>query len=361
MDTAKGDSVIFLYIPEHLKRKGYHYSTLLYPFWGVQEMKNKIASTELFKMQNFDPAYYQLTKESASADYVLLPYNYWFLKKRDPELISLYIEEAKKLNKPLLIDAIGDTMKKIDIPNSVVLRYASYRGRLKENDIIVPVFAEDLLVSHQSGEFKAKEKSKKAIIGFSGWSSFSLFTLPRTYIRNAHLLLLGVFISHFRAHTKGIFLRKKIINTFKKTEAITTNFLERTSFSGNVKTAQGDIDTLRKEFVENILESDYTLCVRGDANQSTRFFEVLSLGRIPIFIDTDIPLPLEDKINYKEFCIFIDYRDIKDIDTIVSEFHKAVSPEKFKEMQKKAREAYKTYLRVDTYTEHLMEILKEKA
>jgi len=324
-------------------------------------MKDKFASIELFKRQNFDPSFYRIVEDSSEADYVLLPYSYWFLLREDPKLVSLYEKEARSLGKPLLIDAIGDSAKEINIPNSVVLRYASYRKKLKENDVIVPVFADDLLVAHKDGAFTAKEKSEKPTVGFSGWSSFSFFTLPRPYIRNAHLLLLGIFFPQLRARTKGIFLRKKILSILKKSQLVTPNLLERESYSGNIKTAKGNVNTLREEFVNNILESDYTLCVRGDANQSTRFFETLSLGRIPLFVDTDIPLPLEDKINYREFCVFIDYRDINRIDKIVADFHKKVTPERFTSMQKRAREVFETYMRMDVYTKYLMQTLKEKA
>ena len=361
MDNKQIRNVISFYIPQDLVREGYHYSALLYPFWGVQEMKDKFASTELFRRQNFDRAFYGLVEDVSDADYVLLPYSYWFLMRKDPNLVSLYVKEAKKLGKPLLIDAIGDSAKEIKIPNSVVLRYASYKKILKHNDVIVPVFADDLLLAHRDGVFTAKEKSEKPTIGFSGWASFSFLTLPRPYIRNAHLLLLGIVFPYLRARTKGIFLRKKIITILKRSELITANFLERKSYSGNIKTAEGDVNTLRKEFVENILESDYTLCVRGDANQSTRFFEVLSLGRIPIFVDTDIPLPLEGKVNYKEFCVFVDFMDTKHIDRIVADFHKEVTPKEFINMQKKAREAFEKYMRMDSYTEHLMQELKKRS
>ena len=261
---------VSFYIPKHLIRDGYHYSLLLYPFWGVQEMKDKFASTELFKRQSLDPTFYSLVEDSVSADYVLLPYSYWFLMRNDTELVSLYEKEARSLRKPLLIDAIGDSAKDINIQNSVILRYASYRKKLRGNDVIVPVFAEDLLMSHQNGVFTAKEKSEKPIVGFSGWASFSFLTLPRPYIRNAHLLVLGKFFPYFVAKTKGIFLRKEIINILKKSKLITPNFLERESYSGNLKTAKGNVNTLRKEFVQNILESDYTLCVRGDRSEERR-------------------------------------------------------------------------------------------
>ena len=47
------------------------------------------------------------------------------------------------------------------------------------------------------------------------------------------------------------------------------------------------------------------------------------------------------------------------LDKIVAEFHSKVSPEEFKNMQKKARGAYEKYLRIDKYTPFLMERLKQ--
>ena len=49
------------------------------------------------------------------------------------------------------------------------------------------------------------------------------------------------------------------------------------------------------------------------------------------------------------------------IAAIVAEFHRSISPERFKEMQRKAREAYETFLRIDRYTPFLMQTLKELA
>ena len=91
-------NILSLYIPKDLIRgKEYHYSVLLYPIWGVQEMKDKFANVELFKRQNLDSSYYSLTEDSSKADYVFLPYNYWFLMRNDPGLVLLYEKEAKIL------------------------------------------------------------------------------------------------------------------------------------------------------------------------------------------------------------------------------------------------------------------------
>jgi len=350
-----------LYIPKHLVRKEYNHSILLFPFWGVREGKSTPITTAIFRQQSFDTSYYSLTENSDQADYIFLPYSYWFLLKHDPQLIAAYVREAQNIGKPLLIDAIGDTMKAIDIPNSVVLRYAQYGNRLKDNDVLIPLYAEDLLESYKGGKISIRSKSERPSIGFVGWSSLPLLTYPKTHIKDFPVRFLGFFTTRFDLYRKGVLLRNKALKILESSSGIDTKFIYRKSFSANTKTAEGDIDVLRKEFVDNIVDSDYALCVKGDANQSTRFFEALSLGRVPLFIDTDIVFPLEDIIAYKDFCVFVNYRDLKKLPQILIDFHNDVSPEKFGEMQLQARDAYEKYLRIDVFTKYLMEDLKDRA
>ncbi|MBI2618390.1 exostosin family protein [Candidatus Kaiserbacteria bacterium] len=314
-----------------------------------------------FDQINFDTQYYALTENSEKANFIFLPYNYWSLEKDEPQLITAYAHEARKLRKPLLIDAVSDKIGKIPISNSVALRYSYYRSKLKKSDIVIPVYAEDLLASYRNGILTMRDKKELPTVGFAGWSSLPFFTYPKTYIKDLPLFLLGFLTPQFDLYRKGVLLRRKALKILEQSPLIETRFLYRKSFSGNIKTAEKNTDILREEFVENIINSDYTLCIRGDANQSTRFFETLSLGRIPIFVDTDMALPLTDIINYRDFCVFVDYRELKNIDKIIHEFHRSVSPEKFKHMQKQARETYEKYLRIDSYTPFLMEKLRQLA
>ena len=47
----------------------------------------------------------------------------------------------------------------------------------------------------------------------------------------------------------------------------------------------------RSEYLNAIDESDFVACPRGDANQSARFYESLSAGRIPVLPDTSVIFP----------------------------------------------------------------------
>jgi putative IMPACT (imprinted ancient) family translation regulator len=98
--------------------------------------------------------------------------------------------------------------------------------------------------------------------------------------------------------------------------------------------------------------------VRGDPNASNRLFEVCALGRIPVVIDTERNLPWSDVLDYRGFCLMVDYRDINRLGDIVADFHVNITPERFEQMQRRAREVYVTYFRIDSLMKHIIQALK---
>jgi len=348
-----------LYIDKNNLSKNIAYSPFLFPFFGVDIKPNAPFTLATFNKLGFDTKYYDLVDDIGDADYVFLPHGYWGLLKNDSKLIDFYKELSKKHNKPILIDAVGDIMDEIKIPNSVILRLAQYKGRMSENQIIVPCYIEDLLDVYYGRDMQMRERKEKASIGFSGWTHLDFWKFPKTYIKNLPINIFSKIFPKYKIYRKGIFLRDEVTEAMEKSKSIYTNFIKRSSFSGNVKTAEDDMNEIRSNFVSNIIDNDYSLCVRGDANASTRFYEILSLGRIPFFVDTECVLPLEDKINYKEFCVFVDYKKMDNFGDELHTFHKNISPEEFKNMQIKAREAFEEYLRIDVFTKYLMNKLRE--
>lgn len=109
------------------------------------------------------------------------------------------------------------------------------------------------------------------------------------------------------------------------------------------KTAESN-EEFRNKFVENIIESDYTLCVRGLGNNSVRFFETLCCGRIPVFVNTDSTLPFDNLIDWKSLCVWVEEKDIDNIAAAVVEFHNNISEEEFLNLQEKLREIWEEYL-----------------
>jgi hypothetical protein len=348
------------YIHPDFKNDALSPAPILYPLWGVPNMKSTPYNEEFFSTYSYDTAHYELVESIATADFVLVPYRYNELLKKDVELYNNIVKFAKDAGKPVLVDGTGDIEKRIQEDHVYALRVGGYSFIKQKNDIQIPFYADDLLERYFDGKLKLRNKNEQPSVSFSAWAKVTPVQRVKWFIKEFPDRLKGLFISRYRAIKKGVLVRAKVVTVLQKNSKIATDFNIRSSYSGHKKTAEKDMKTLREEFVKNIHSNDYGLVVRGDANSSARFYEVLSLGRIPLFVDTACNLPLTDNVDYKEFCIFVDHMDIKNIDDILLKTHSQISSEKFIAMQRRAREVYEKYFRIDAFTEHLMYELKKK-
>lgn len=359
-DAAKHS--VNLFVDYTLLDKRYAHIPLLYPFLGTIAWSSNPFMNGIFSVHGYDSSHFRLVPECSKADYFLLPYNYWHLRRKNTRLLHEFIKRGIAAQKPILIDAYGDCMDHISIPRATILRLGQYRRKLTKNDLIVPVYTEDLLELCCGGKLSMRQKTvDKPLVGFTGWARLPFWKYPRPHLKDWAVRILSLFDSGLIIYRKGVFWRQEAMKALEASSVLNTNFIVRTSYSGSIHTVTGEFNSLRNEFIKNILESDYTLDVRGDANQSTRFYEVLSLGRIPIMVDTERVMPLENLIDYKKFSIWVDWRDLGRIGDIVADFHTRIKPEDFLAMQQNARSVFENYLRLDGFTKYLAEELKDRA
>ena len=129
-------------------------------------------------------------------------------------------------------------------------------------------------------------------------------------------------------------------------------FIFRKHYRGGALTeAQRNQTTL--EYYDNLLQSDYVLCVRGAGNFSVRFYETLMMGKIPIFVNTDCLLPLADEIDWKKHVVWVEWDERHLIASKVLDFHQNISPEAFVELQLQNRKLWKEQLTVGHYLQKL--------
>lgn len=334
------------------------YANLLFPLWGTgADKKNIIYLGSAFKKHGFNANLLKLVPTPQEAEYVLIPHEYWRLRRRAPASLEKMIAEAQRVSKPILIDAGGDEPGVVDVPNARVLRMNQFKFELPSYEIKIPIPCEDLLETYFGGELQIRMKSKIPSIGFVGWADMPLIQRLRSFTKELPIRLRTLLNTQYATKIKGVFWRERANRIFRASSRIRTNFIIRSSYSGNIETLEGKQEKNRQEFVDNIIGNDYALVIRGDANDATRFYEVLSLGRIPVLIDTSVVLPLETIINYREFCVIIDYKDLSKAPDILADFHAGISNEKFMNMQRKARDAFEHYLRYDAFTPHLVDLL----
>lgn len=297
---------------------------------------------------------FEVVKNPADADYILIPHNYFGAMRKNRG----YLRECERLSaesgKKLLLFAYGDSDEEIPFPDAIIFRSSQYRYKKKKNEIMMPAYVEDLGMS----EFLApgvprapRPLAIKPVVGFCGWAAFSSWrNAVKTYVK-AYVLtyVSSVGRPDVLAKKKGLLFRKEVLEILRKSKNIEPNFVIRDFYSHHKATIKIPPEQARREYVENILGSDLSLAVKGDGNYSLRFYEILSLGRVPVLIDTDCVLPLEHVIAYDEFILRIPYRDISRSDEIITDFWGNLTEEKFAEMQKKAREAFEKYLRIDAF------------
>ena len=109
----------------------------------------------------------------------------------------------------------------------------------------------------------------------------------------------------------------------------------------------------RAAFEQNVLATDYTLCVRGAGNFSVRFYETLSAGRTPLFIDTDCVLPLEDELDWSAHVICVDQGEVDSCGKTLAELHQRTPESVFRQRQEANQRLWETTLEPLAFLRHI--------
>jgi len=217
---------------------------------------------------------------------------------------ALYSYKDSKI--PVMVFHITDYSDPLDIPKSVIyFRTSLYKSKQKHNEFILPYIWEP--INNESNIYLSK--TTKPIVGFCG-------QVLRT--------------------------RQLTLDTFAYNQNFTTNYLIRSQFWGG----KPNDTILIEEFKQNILSSHFTICDRGNGNFSMRFYQVLSAGRIPVFIDSDMSLPFEDEIPWST--ITVSAKTPLELIRKTKQFYESNDIEA---AQKKCKHIYDNYFRPDKYME----------
>ena len=293
----------------------------------------------------------------SEADYILIPHNFPSVRN-----LGVYLQKMTDFSedhgKKIIVFWHGDSCEEVMVPNAVVFRTSQYKSAMRDNETIIPPYAPDLL---ERRKLELRHKAQVPVIGFCGWGRYAgLKNTLATIAKNAIIDFRRIKPKNrsLAVYKKGLTFRMKAFRVLNKSKFAAANFILRDSYSGSSHTIRIDPDSGREEYIQNMLGSDFPLAVKGDGNYSYRFYEALSLGRIPLLIDTDCILPFEDKIDYSSFIVRVDYKDIPRIDKIVSEFYDGLNEQSFRDMQIRAREAFEGRLCTEAFLRGAIEQLK---
>gem|GEM_PF-341642 len=296
----------------------------------------------------------EIVADPAQADVHLLPHNYP-LVAGNAEYLRRFQETALRHKKKIVVFWHGDGTGPVALENSIVFRTSQYDSKLRENEHIMPAYAEDL---KGKGLFVRDKTDAPPVIGFCGWAQYkntknAIGSFVQALPHEAYAALTG--FPQGRSFIKGLWLRRKALKSLSQSKSIRTNFLLRSSHSAHAKTIRLDPVQARREYIDNMLASDFVLCIRGDGNYSLRFYEALSLGRVPILLNTDVRLPLADVVGYSSFVLSIHIADLPRIDEIVADFWSQQTEQSWFIMQIQARNAFEKYLSIVPYFRFIIE------
>jgi hypothetical protein len=253
------------------------------------------------------------------------------------EAFEIFYDTVQDYAVPVVIFFLSDSDQPISIKNTIIFRTSLNRSTKKNNEFAFPAWEENIIENYFSGELQLRKKEKRPSLGFTG------FAPERSSIRDIYNWAESFF--GFKSPNKGSFsdVRSEALKVLLKSDLINTHFLLRAVFWGT----QADVLKRKKEkeeFIANMINNDYILCARGGGNFSYRFYETLSCGRIPLFINTDCVLPYDFEINYKNYCVWVEDYELSRADKILHNFHETISEENFLCLQRNCRRLWQNYL-----------------
>jgi len=224
-------------------------------------------------------------------------------------------------------------------------RNGGYRSRNKGNEFLSSFYNKDPLVQYYNGANSYTTKQDKPYVGFCGQGKTTL---------SKHLRILGIRIYHKLLYSLGkrlydaeeiidaVKVRERLLNFLEQSPLIEANFIRYNKYRGGVVTPEEAVKSERA-FYENIRQSMYTVCYRGNGNFSIRFYETLCMGRIPVIVLSDNNLPFPDLIDWSIFPV-VKEQEYSKIATIINDYHQRHTNEELMVLQKRARDIFTSHI-----------------
>ncbi len=292
--------------------------------------------------------FYESVNTVSECDFAILPMaiEYYMLNNKRDLMLS-FIDAAKKAGKKVITETHGDFGVTPLVKDVIVMRQNGYQNRRLLFQYAMPAFFGDPMKRYfQQDTIVIREKLAKPVIGFCGQASTTwkknLYDVCRTAVRN---LKYHVGLSVWEPHSlyPSTLLRSRTLKMIEKDDRLEANFIKRDKYRAGAN-SKDDREKTTREFYQNMIDSDYIVCVRGGGNFSVRIYETLAMGRIPIFINTDCILPFDNIIDWKRYCVWVEAHELHRLGDIVSGFHEALSPEEFKQRQQECRALWEKHL-----------------
>jgi hypothetical protein len=314
------------------------HAVILSPFWGTNP--ETPPDTGRFDRYTEVGGSFLRLSDLPDCDAAVFPQNWETAGDRAVDLGGSFVARCRDAGKTPVVFHGADATEPLPI-EATVFRTSLNRSRRGPHEFALPAWSEDFLECYLDGELRPRPRSARPVVGFCG---NTMAGLPARTLGGTLRSLLGMAPADATRGLTGDHPRTRALLAVDADRRLESNFILRGTFWAG---AVGDSSSLmgaRREYVRNMEESDYVLCVRGIGNFSYRLYETLSMGRIPIFVDTDCVLPLDFEIDWREYCVWVDATEIDRIGDRVIEFQESIGEAEFEERQRACRRLWQTHI-----------------
>src|SRR5262249_19354536 len=246
---------------------GVEHAAPLYPFWGEPSGYDAYARFAAWARDNWRLAAVEDGQIAA------LPFDGGLMVgwAQETSMISLaqrFVDLAAGAGLRTLIVVNHDTSDRLPLSGPVLVLRTSLDGHTRApEEFALPAWHENIVDTHLGGHLPLREYKSKPVVSFCGLAARTDPHLKRRlkFVAMRTLKRLG----YYWPHNDGIYLRKLAMSHLNASRLVETSFIVRDAYFGGIPAPKSKV---RTEYIQNILDSDYVLCVRGNGNFSFRFF-----------------------------------------------------------------------------------------
>jgi hypothetical protein len=134
------------------------------------------------------------------------------------------------------------------------------------------------------------------------------------------------------------------------------------SFYGNMQWGTPEKQALRVEFAETMAGARLSLCHRSNPRgvMRYRFYEAMSMGRVPVLFGDDCILPFADRIDYSRCSLWLKESDAPNAGTILKDWISKHCDDEIIEMGKYGRAAWESWLKRERWNVIVEQVVRER-